>query len=61
MGDFKNAFIEGLGKSLAYGVGGIIFLIVFGLLYGTGILSYQRSPSLRGFLHKTNEPAGTKT
>ena len=38
MGDFKTAFIEGLGKSLAYGVGALIFLIVFGLLVGAGVL-----------------------
>ena len=34
MGDFKTAFIEGLGKSLAYGVGGIIFLLMVAAFLG---------------------------
>ena len=54
MGDFKTAFIEGLGKSLAYGVGGIIFLLMIVLLGGTGILTVQRNPKLREFLQKQN-------
>ena len=54
MGDFKTAFIEGLGKSLAYGVGGLIFLIVLGLLYGAGVLTVNRNPKLREFINKEN-------
>ena len=54
MGDFKTAFIEGMGKSLAYGVGGIIFIIVLGLLYGTGVLTLNRNPKLRAFINKEN-------
>ena len=54
MGDFKTAFIEGLGKSLAYGVGALIFLIVFGLLYGAGVLTVNRNPKLREFINKEN-------
>ena len=59
MGDFKTALIEGFGKSLAHGIGGIIFLLMIVLLGGTGILTTQRSPSssLRSFLDKRNEPA----
>ena len=54
MGDFKTAFVEGFGKSLAYGVGGIIFLLMIVLLGGTGILTYKRSPAVRKFLDKEN-------
>ena len=39
MGDFNTAFIEGLGKSLAYGVGGIVFLLMVALIGGTGMLT----------------------
>jgi hypothetical protein len=41
MGDFKGAFIEGLGKSLAYGLGGLIFLLVLGLLIGAGVYTFK--------------------
>ena len=58
MGDFKTAFIEGFGKSLAYGVGGIIFLLMIVLIGGTGMLTVNRSPAIRGFINKRIEPAG---
>ena len=54
MGDFKTAFVEGFGKSLAYGVGGIIFLLMIVLLGATGLLTANRNPKLREFLTKTN-------
>jgi hypothetical protein len=54
MGDFKNAFIEGMGKSLAYGVGGIIFLLMIVLLGATGLLTANRNPKLREFFSKEN-------
>ena len=54
MGDFKTAFIEGLGKSLAYGVGGIIFLFMIVLLGATGLLTANRNPKLRAFFQKEN-------
>ncbi len=44
MGDFKTAFIEGFGKSLAYAVGGIIFLLMVALLSGTGWLVKNKTP-----------------
>lgn len=37
MGDFKAAFKEGLGKSLAYGAAALIFLLLIGLLIGVGV------------------------
>lgn len=43
MGDFKTAFIEGFGKSLAYGIGGVIFLLLVVLLGGTGLLGARRA------------------
>ena len=43
MGDFKTAFIEGFGKSLAYGVGGILFLLMIGILAGMGLLGTHRA------------------
>ena len=46
MGDFKGAFIESLGKSLAYGLGGLIFLLVLGLLIGAGV--YQFKDKIKG-------------
>ena len=55
MGDFKTAFIEGMGKSLAYGIGGIIFLFILALLGGTGMLTLNRNPSLRTALTKRND------
>ena len=54
MGDFKTAFVEGFGKSLAYGVGGIIFLFILSLIVGTGVLTVKRNPSLREALTKVN-------
>lgn len=42
MGEFKGAFIEGLGKSTAYAVGGILFLIILGLLAGLGFIGGSR-------------------
>jgi hypothetical protein len=54
MGDFKTAFIEGMGKSLAYGIGGIIFLFILSLIVGTGVLTVKRNPSLREALTKVN-------
>ena len=41
MGDFKGAFIESLGKSLAYALGGLIFLLVLGVLIGAGVYMYK--------------------
>ena len=55
MGDFKTAFIEGMGKSLAYSIGGIIFLLMLVLLGGTGFLTLNRNPTLRGALLKKND------
>ena len=55
MGDFKTAFIEGMGKSLAYSIGGIIFLFMLVLLGGTGFLTLNRNPKLRESLLKKNE------
>ncbi len=55
MGDFKTAFIEGMGKSLAYAIGGIIFLLMLAILGGTGFLTLNRNPSLRTALAKRNE------
>ena len=43
MGEFKGAFIEGLGKSTAYAVGGILFLIILGLLAGLGFIGGKRN------------------
>lgn len=43
MGDFKTAFVEGFGKSLAYGVGGIIFLLMIGFLAGMGLFGAHRA------------------
>jgi hypothetical protein len=43
MGDFKTAFVEGFGKSLAYGVGGILFLLMIGILAGMGLLGTHRA------------------
>ena len=43
MGDFKTAFVEGFGKSLAYGIGGIIFLLMVVLLGGTGLLGAHKA------------------
>jgi hypothetical protein len=37
MGDFKGAFKEGLGESLAYGTAALIFLFLIGLLIGVGV------------------------
>jgi hypothetical protein len=37
MGDFKAAFKEGLGESLAYGPAALIFLFLIGLLIGVGV------------------------
>jgi hypothetical protein len=54
MGDFKTAFIEGMGKSLAYGIGGIIFLFILALVGGTGLLTLRRNPSLREAIGKVN-------
>jgi hypothetical protein len=55
MGDFKTAFVEGFGKSLAYGVGGIIFLLILALLGSTGWLTMARDPSLReGFFKRVD-------
>ncbi len=39
MGDFSGSFKESFGKSLAYGTGGIIFLIVLGMLVAAGFIS----------------------
>ena len=55
MGDFKTAFVEGFGKSLAYAVGGIIFLLILALLGGTGWLTMNRNPKLRESILKVNE------
>ncbi len=60
MGDFKTAFIEGMGKSLAYGIGGVIFLFILALLAGTGWLTVARNPSIRGFATKWNDPPEKK-
>ena len=38
MGDFSSAFTETFGKSLAYGVGFIVFVLMLALLGGTGLL-----------------------
>lgn len=43
MGDFKTAFIEGFGKSLAYAIGGIIFLLLVALLGGTGLIGAHKA------------------
>jgi hypothetical protein len=43
MGDFKTAFVEGFGKSLAYGVGGILFLLMIGVLAAMGLLGTHRA------------------
>jgi hypothetical protein len=61
MGDFKTAFVEGFGKSLAYGIGGIIFLLILALLGGTGWLTIARSPSIRGFATQWNKPSEKKS
>ena len=55
MGDFKTAFIEGMGKSLAYSIGGIILLFMLVLLGGTGFLTLNRNPKLRETLLKKND------
>jgi hypothetical protein len=55
MGDFKTAFVEGFGKSLAYGIGGVIFLLILALLGSTGWLTMARNPSLREGFFKMNE------
>ena len=55
MGDFKTAFIEGMGKSLAYSIGGIIFLFMLSLLVGTGLLTLARNPKLRDSVLKVNK------
>jgi hypothetical protein len=55
MGDFKTAFIEGFGKSLAYAVGGIIFLLMVALLGGTGYLTAARNPKLRAAITQVND------
>jgi hypothetical protein len=39
MGDFSGSFKESFGKSLAYGAGGIIFLLVLGMLVAGGFLT----------------------
>jgi hypothetical protein len=39
MGDFSGSFKESFGKSLAYGTGGIIFLLVLGMLAAAGFLT----------------------
>lgn len=39
MGDFSGSFKESFGKSLAYGTGGIIFLIVLSMLAAAGYLT----------------------
>lgn len=58
MGEFKGAFIEGLGKSTAYAVGGILFLIILGLLAGFGIIGGSRNWStIKGWAGKTDPPA----
>ena len=54
MGDFKSTFMEGFGQSLAYGVGGIIFLLMIVLLGATGLLTANRNPKLRAFFSKEN-------
>ena len=57
MGEFKGAFIEGLGKSTAYAVGGILFLIILGLLAGLGFIGGSRNWStIKGW----TEPAPPK-
>jgi hypothetical protein len=55
MGDFKAAFIEGMGKSLAYSVGGILFLLLLSLLVGTGLLTLARNPKFRESVFKVND------
>ena len=39
MGDFSGSFKENFGKSLAYGAGGLIFLIVLGMLAAAGMIT----------------------
>ena len=58
MGDFKTAFVEGFGKSLAYAVGGILFLLMIGVLAGMGALGTHRA-GLWG--QKPKVPAGGGT
>ena len=48
MGDFKAAFKEGLGKSLAYGAAALIFLLLIGLLIGVGV--YNTTVDLEGLI-----------
>ncbi len=63
MGDFKTAFVEGLGKSLAYAAGGIIFLILLGILGGTGLLAGYKAgllkpkPPIGGLIQRTKTSA----
>ena len=47
MGDFKTAFVEGFGKSLAYAAGGSILLILLGILGGTGLLAGYKAGLLK--------------
>jgi hypothetical protein len=54
MGDFKTAFVEGMGKSLAYAIGGIIFLLMLAILGGTGWLTAARNPKLRAAVSQVN-------
>ena len=55
MGDFKSAFIEGFGKSLAYGVGGIIFILMIVLLGGTGLLGAHKA----GWIGNRSKPGSS--
>ncbi len=55
MGDFKTAFIEGFGKSLAYAIGGILFILMLALVGGTGYLTAARNPKLRAAITQVNE------
>lgn len=48
MGDFKAAFKEGLGESLAYGTAALIFLLLIGLLIGVGV--YNNSGAVGSWL-----------
>jgi hypothetical protein len=40
MSDFKSAFSETFGKSIAWGLGFIVFVLMLALLGGTGLLGW---------------------
>ncbi len=48
MGDFKGAFKEGLGTSLAYGAAALIFFLLIGVLIGVGV--YNNSDAVGTWL-----------